>query len=120
MYRLAHLFFFTGAVVAGHQYIGAHRKADEHIDDQVDQSAGGAHGGQGLAAGEAAHHHNVCCVKEKLQDAGEHQWEGEDQDFAQKRAAAHIHFIAAFCHNRSPFFGASRGKSSGARTVKIL
>ena len=59
-------------------------------------------------------------IAEKLQDAGEHQWEGEDQDFAQERAAAHIHFIAAFCHNRSPFFGASRGKSSGARTVKIL
>lgn len=95
MHALVHRIHVLRAVAAGDEHIRAHRKAHEQVDDQVDECRGGTHRRQRRVAGVAAHHDDVRRVEQQLQNARAHQREGKGQDLAQKRAAGHVHLIAA-------------------------
>ena len=93
MYRAMYAVIVPRAVVARNHNVRADRDADKQVDNQVDQRAGGADRRHRLAAGKASDNHDVRRVEQKLQNAGDHQRDGKDQDLAQKRTAAHIHFV---------------------------
>lgn len=57
------------------------REAEEEVDDETDERrvvADGSHGGRAVIAAEDQ---RVGGVEELLEDAGEHEWDGEDDDF---------------------------------------
>ena len=76
-----------------HRDAAAHAQADEHIDHQVDQTAGGAHCSQAFLAGPAAHDYHVRRVEEQLQNTRCNQRQGKDKDLGQQCALGHVHFV---------------------------
>ena len=95
MHALMHGAGIVCAIGPGNDNACAHAKAHEYVDNQVDQCAGGAHGGQRLRADELADHDHIRGVVQQLQYAGEDQGQGEAENLWQQRAAAHVHFIVA-------------------------
>ena len=69
MNRFADVPFLPASVIPGHQNIHADGKSHKHIDQKVDQGAGGAYGRQGLAPGEPPDHDHIGGIKQKLQDS---------------------------------------------------
>ena len=95
MYGFMQVLRVARAVVPRDQHVRADRKADENIDKQVDQRAGGAHRRERRMADELADDDDVGRVEKELQQARKHQRDRKDQDLAEQRPVAHIDFIAA-------------------------
>lgn len=79
------------AEVLRHDDAAAGGEAEEDVDDEVVERAGGADGGHGVAPGELAEHYDVRRVEQQLQDAREHQRNGKAQQVAHDGAAAQVH-----------------------------
>ena len=90
VHRVPQRLAVIGAVVLGHQHVGAHRKADEQVDDQVDQRAGRAHRRQSLGPGKAPHHNNVRRIEQQLQNAGDGQRDGKADNLPQQGPVGHV------------------------------
>ena len=71
--------------------------------------AGGSHRRQGFLSRAAPHHHHIGGVKQELQQAGEHQWQGKQQDFPCQGAVYHINLVSRLflflrSHRQTSFF----------------
>ena len=95
VHRIMQLLAVARAVIARDQHVCADGKTDKHVDQQVDQRAGGTHRRQRRMADELPDDDNIRRVEKKLQHARKHQRNRKAQDLAEKRAVAHIDFIAA-------------------------
>ena len=82
MHRLADCLFLLRSDVIGTEHIGAHRKADEDVHQQIDERAGASHRSKGLMPGKTAGDDDVCSIEQKLQDAGEHERNGKAKQLA--------------------------------------
>ena len=103
VYRPEHPVGVLAADLPGNKHVGAHGDAEKQVDQQVDHRAVGADGGQGCAAAELAHHHDIGGVDQKLQHTRQHQRNGKQDDLARHRAVAHIDFSTAFHRSVLPF-----------------
>ena len=78
------------AVGMGDDDVAAQGKTHEQVGQQVNQRAGGAHRRQGLGACKLADNGNIRSVIKQLQDAGEHQRQGEAEHQRKERPLSHI------------------------------
>jgi len=101
VHRILHALFVPGAKAPGCHHIGTQRKPDEQVDQQVDQRAVGANGGQRRAARKAPHHHNVGGVEQQLQNAGCRQRHGKQDDLLQHGPAGQVCGTAGRGHELS-------------------
>ena len=90
MHRFKGALAVAGAVIPRHQHVRTDGQAEEYVYDQVDQRAGGTHRSKGFAAGKPAHHHDVRCVVQKLQHAGQHQRQRKYHYLRYQLAVGHI------------------------------
>ena len=79
------------AGIAGHDHVDADGQADEQADEQIVERAHGADGGQRFIAGEAADDDGIRGVEDQLEDAGEHDGQGEEEHLGEERSFRHIH-----------------------------
>lgn len=99
--RIAQLRLVARADIARRQHVCADRKTHKDVDEQVDQRRRGADRRERLTAGELADHNDVGGVEQQLQNAREHQRNGEQKHFSQQRAVHHVDLIRFF-HFRLP------------------
>ena len=91
MNGLLHAVDLARAVVPPDDHARAHGQAVEKANEQVDEAAGRADGGQGLAAQKVAYDQRVHCVVELLEQIAQQQRHGERDELAGD---------GAFCHQR--------------------
>ena len=97
VHGLLRVFEVARAVIVGGDDVRADREPQKHVDDQIDQRAGGAHRRQRLLAREAADHDHVRGVVEQLKDARQHQRQRERRHLRNQFSVGHIQLIAVFC-----------------------
>ena len=100
MGRLGNVLVLAGAVVLGDDGAAADGNAHEQVDDQIDDGAVGADGGQRMAAYIPPHHDDVGGIEQQLQNAGGHQRQREQQDLLRQAAGTHIYFIFMACSSQ--------------------
>ena len=98
--RILDAAFIFGTKAAGGHDIGTQRKADEEVDQQVDERTVGADSGQCRAAHKPPDHNDVGRVKEELQDAGRCQRQGKQDDLFQHRAGGQVARAGRLCHGK--------------------
>ena len=103
VYALSHVLLPSGPQIPGHHHVGTHGEADKEVDQEVDKGAVGAHGSQGLLARVASHHHHVRRVEEQLEQAGEHQGQGEEQQLPRQGTVDHVDAVARLLHRLTGF-----------------
>ena len=67
MHGTVHHLILPAAETVGHGHARTNGQADEEVDHQIGNSAGGAYGCDGHAAAEPPDHHQVCRVEQQLQ-----------------------------------------------------
>lgn len=85
-----HHVVLPAAQAVGHAHAGSHRQADEEVDHQVGNGAGGTHCGHADTAAEPPHHDQVCRIKQQLKQAGENDGNGVADDAAKQRPLEHM------------------------------
>ena len=78
------------ADIAGDDHVHAHGHADEQVYHQIDDGRGAAHGGKAGVVCVASQHHHVRRIEQKLQHAGGHERQAEEQYFFQQRPCEHV------------------------------
>ena len=90
MDRLFHVFGLFRPVETGHQHIDAAAQADQETGHQGDKNGGGPHRAQCLGPRKTPHHRDVCHIKDRLQQVGQHQRQAEDQDLPRQRPLGQV------------------------------
>lgn len=90
--RLAFFFVFS-AHVSGDDHIGAHGKSEKKVDDEIDDGAVAADGGNGLSTDEMPDDGDIRGDEKLLHDAAESDGQSKQDEFTYQRAVQHIHVL---------------------------
>ena len=90
MDRLPNCSILPAADAVGHGHTRTYGQSDEQIDDQIGNGTGGPHRRHRHTAAVPPNHHQIRRVKEKLQDAGQHNGNGIRHNGPDQGAVEHI------------------------------
>ena len=76
MYRAVNDLILPTAKTMGDGHACAYGQTDEEVDEQTGNGTGGAHCGDGHAAAELPHHHEISRVEQQLQKTGQNNGDG--------------------------------------------
>ena len=90
MYRAVNDLILPTAKAMGDGHACAYGQTDEEVDEQTGNGTGGAHCGDGHAAAELPHHHEISRVEQQLQKTGQNNGDGILDDVRKQRPFQHV------------------------------